>query len=77
MNMLLSLLIYNPLEAYTLILLCDVIFGCHTKLCIKNIAITYLLGAVNFSFQQIPNIWYGDLTYLFANFLIMFIICPI
>lgn len=77
MNVPLSLLIYNPLEAYTLILLCDVIIGRHTKLCIKNIAIMYLLGTVNFSFQQIPNIWYGNLTYLFANFLIMFVICPI
>lgn len=64
MNIPLSLLVYNPIEAYTLILLCDIISGKRTKFNIKTIPIIYVLGVVNFVIQWIPNFFYG--TILFA-----------
>ncbi len=67
MNIPLSLLIYNPIEAYILILLCDIIAGENTKITIRNIWKLYLLGAVNLLFQNIPNLWYGKNFYILIS----------
>lgn len=67
MSVPLSLLIYNPIEAYILILLCDIITGENTKIGIRNIGKLYLLGAVNLLFQSIPNLWYGENFYIFLS----------
>lgn len=67
MSVPLSLLTYNPIEAYILILLCDIITGENTKIGIRNIGKLYLLGAVNLLFQSIPNLWYGENFYIFLS----------
>lgn len=77
MNIPLSLLIYNPIEAYTMILLCDVITGNNTNINTKTIGVMYLLGAVNLFFQCIPNLMYGSFLYIIINILVVFIIYPI
>lgn len=77
MNIPLSLLIYNPIEVYTMILLCDVITGDNTKINTKTIGVVYLLGAVNLFFQCIPNLMYGSFLYIIINILVVFIIYPI
>lgn len=61
MNIPLSLLIYNPIEAYTMILLCDVINFKHTKFTLKNIVLLYGLSTINFCLQMIPYIWEGSI----------------
>lgn len=77
MNILLSLLIYNPIEAYTIILLCDVITGNNTKININAIEIIYLFGTINLFFQYIPNFVYGSIFYIVINLFIVFIVYPI
>lgn len=74
MNILLSLLIYNPIEAYAMILLCDIITGNKTRICFKLILYLYIFGAVNLFIQNIPNIWinkpYFALISIFTNYII-------
>lgn len=76
MNIPLSLLIYNPIEVYTLVLLCDIIIGNDVRLNKKNVTFIYLLGFVNFVVQEIPNFWYGELEFLLFNLLFIFVISP-
>lgn len=64
MNVPLSLLIYNPIEAYTLVLLCDIIIGRKTAFNIKSIPIIYIFGSINFIIQWIPNIFYGSILFV-------------
>lgn len=63
MNIPLSLLIYNPLEAYTLVLLCDIITGRKTIFNIKSVPIIYIFGFINFIIQWIPNLFYGSILF--------------
>ena len=77
MNIPLSLLIYNPIEAYTIMLLCDVITGNNTKLSLKRIGLLYLYGTINLMIQVIPYIWYGRIQYLVLNIIISYIIAPL
>jgi hypothetical protein len=69
MNILLSLLIYNPIEAYTMILLCDIITGSNTKLCIKKIPFIYLFSIVNLFIQSIPYLIQGTRLFAIVNIL--------
>lgn len=77
MNIPLSLLIYNPIEAYTMILLCDVINFKHTKFTLKNIALLYGLSAINFGLQMIPYIWEGSIVHICGNMIVSYGIIPI
>lgn len=77
MNILLSLLIYNPIEAYTMILLCGVINFRHTKFTLKNIALLYGLSAINFGLQMIPYIWEGSIVHICGNMIVSYGIIPI
>ena len=77
MSIPLSLLIYNPIEAYILILLCDIVTGRDTKVHIRNVWILYLFGAINLAFQNIPNFWYGERIYTLISIAEAFVIHPI
>lgn len=77
MNVPLSLLIYNPIETYTMILLCDVINFRHTKFTLKNIALLYGLSAINFGLQMIPYIWEGSIVHICGNMIVSYGIIPI
>lgn len=77
MNIPLSLLIYNPIEAYTIVLLCDIITGNNTKIYINDFWKLYLFGPINFIFQSVPNIWYGRQVYILINTIEVFVIHPI
>lgn len=55
MNIPLSLLIYNPIEAYALVLLCDIITGNRTRICVRLILYLYIFGAANIS--QFINVY--------------------
>lgn len=69
MNIPLSLLIYNPIEAYTLILLGDIITGNDTKFNKKSIVALWVFGTVNFVMQFLPNLVYGENCFLFVSFI--------
>lgn len=60
MNIPLSLLIYNPIEAYALVLLCDIITGNRTRICVRLILYLYIFGAANILIQNIPNAWVSE-----------------
>lgn len=77
MNIPLSLLFYNPIEAYTIMLLCDVMTGNNTKLSLKRIALLYLYGTINLIIQVISYIWYGRIQYLVLNIIVSYIIAPL
>lgn len=77
MNIPLSLLIYNPIEAYTMILLCDVINFKHTKFTLKNIVLLYGLSTINFCLQMIPYIWEGSITHIYGNMIVSYGVIPI
>ena len=76
MNILLSLLIYNPIEAYILILLCDIITGNDTKFTPKKILHLWYFGATNLLIQLIPFVWYGKLFFAILNIAINYIMIP-
>lgn len=76
MNILLSLLIYNPVETYVLILLCDIINGHKTKFTRKTLWRLYLFSLLNFVVQISPYIWYGKIVYLIGNIVVAYIITP-
>lgn len=77
MNIPLSLLIYNPIEIYTMVLLCDIISNNKSKINIRNIAYMYLFGFVNFCIQYIPNFWYGSSIYCLISLSEALILHPI
>lgn len=77
MNIPLSLLIYNPIEAYTLVLLCSVISCNKVKYNICTILKIYILGVTNFIIQFIPYLWCGTIVYLVGNLLVAYIFTPI
>lgn len=77
MNITLSLLIYNPIEAVSLILLCDVITGNDTKLNLKDVLTIYTFGAINFVIQYIPNLFPIGVTCLFFRIVNEFVLIPI
>ena len=77
MNIPLSLLIYNLIEAYTMILLCDVINFKHTKFILKNIALLYGLSTINFGLQMIPYIWEGSIAHICGNMIVSYGVIPI
>lgn len=76
MNTFLSLLIYNPLEAVAIILLCDILSGNRTRLSIRNVLFLYLFGGVSYCIQDIANLWFGDMNFIFANVLVVVLIYP-
>ena len=77
MNILLSLLIYNPIEAYTLVLLCSVISCNKVKYNTCMILKIYIFGVTNFIIQFIPYLWFGTIAYLVGNLLVAYIFTPI
>jgi hypothetical protein len=77
MNVFLSLLIYNPLEAYTLVLLCDIITGNDTKFTFKNLPILWVFGSVNFIIQCVPNIVYGEHLFVPFVFIMNYMVVPV
>lgn len=77
MSILLSLLFYNPIEAYTLILLCDIISGNSTKLNVKNVFMLYIFGSVNFVIQYIPNLTYGNNLFIVVTFGLNYFVIPL
>lgn len=77
MNIPLSLLVYNPLEAYTAILLCDLITGNNTRLTIKNMWKLFLFSSLNVAVQLIPYLWYGEWIYSILNIIVAYIVIPL
>ena len=77
MNIPLSLLIYNPIEAYILILLCDIITGNNTKFTPKKILRLWYFGATNLLIQLIPFIWYGERFFAILNIVTNYTIIPV
>ena len=55
MNIPLSLLIYNPIEAYTLVLLCDIITGSRTEFNRKLFPYLFVYSDINFLIQYFLN----------------------
>lgn len=76
MNIPLSLLIYNPIEAYTIILLCDVITGNETRFSIKRILLLWVFGATNLLIQLVPYILYGKWFFAVFNISVNYIAIP-
>lgn len=76
MNILLSLLIYNPIEAYAMILLCDIITGNRTKICTKNIMLIYMLSSISFCVQYIPVFVYESSLFIVFNVFCNYFIVP-
>ena len=76
MNIPLSLLIYNPIEAYTLILLCDTITGNDTKFNRKNIVILWVFGTVNFIIQYFPSFIENDNVFCTLMFIVCYVAMP-
>lgn len=68
MNIPLSLLIYNPIEAYALVLLCDIITGNRTRICVRLILYLYIFGAANILIQNIPNAWVSEPYFAIISF---------
>ena len=77
MNILLSLLIYNPIEAYTLVLLCDIITGSRTEFNRKLFPYLFVYSDINFLIQCVPYIRYGCVGYTVLNVIAAYIIMPI
>lgn len=77
MNIPLSLLIYNPIEAYVLILLCDVITGNNTKFTVKRVLLLWAFGATNLLIQSIPYIWYGKWFFAILNVAVNYMVIPL
>lgn len=77
MNILLSLLVYNPLEAYTMILLCDLITGNNTHLIIKNVWKLFLFSSLNVIVQLVPYLWYGEWAYSILNIIVAYTVIPL
>ena len=77
MNIPLSLLIYNPIEAYTLILLCDVITGKDFKYNLKRVHLLYVFSFINFLNQLVPYIWYDEGVFILLNILTGYIVTPV
>lgn len=77
MNIPLSLLIYNPIEAYTMILLCDIITGNRTKINPKLVLYLYVFGAVNLCIQLFPTIWVNEPLFAILNIIVNYLFVPI
>ena len=77
MNIPLSLLIYNPIEAYTMILLCDIITGNRTKINPKLVLYLYVFGAVNLCIQLFPTIWVNKPLFAILNIIVNYLFVPI
>ena len=75
MNTILTLLIYNPLEAFFLIRFCDIISK--RKFVIKDIRKYYLYGFISFWLQCLPNILYGTDIFAISHVVSSIIILPI
>lgn len=74
MDTILTLLIYNPLEAFFLIRFCDIVIG---RNFIKNdICKCYILGIINYFIQVIPNIFYGTKLFVLIEIFCMCCILP-
>lgn len=76
MNIPLSLLIYNPIEAYTLILLGDIITGNDTKFDKKSIVALWVFGAVNFIIQYLPSFIENDNVFCTLMFIVCYVAMP-
>ena len=75
MNLIPSLLIYNPLEALVIILLLS--FVSNTNLSCKSIFFnSYLLGSINLLFQFLVECTYGLKIYPLLSIFLGFIITP-
>ena len=77
MNILLSLLIYNPIEAYAMTLLCDIITGNRVKFKKINILYMVLFSTVNFIIQIVPNIFEDSIIYILLQVLCEYMLIPV
>jgi hypothetical protein len=77
MNIHISLLIYNPIEAYTIILLCGIIRGSDIKIGRYKILKLFIFGTITFLFQYIPYFWYGKIIFLILNIVITYFVLPV
>lgn len=77
MNIPLSLLIYSPIEAYTIILLCGIIRGSDIKIGRYKILKLFIFGTITFLFQYIPYFWYGKIIFLILNIVITYFVLPV
>lgn len=75
MSFLPSLLLYNPLEAFIILLFCNVCSGTKTKT--RIILDSYILGTLNFVVQY-PNMLLGNSMWqLIYNIFVMLILMPV
>lgn len=77
MNILLSLLIYNPIEAYTMTLLCDIITWNRVKFKKINVLYMILFSTVNFIIQIVPNIFDDSIIYILLQVLCEYMLIPV
>ena len=77
MNVLLSFLVYNPIEAYTLILLCDIITGNIRNNPIKKIRIVLIFSTCNLLIQIIPYLFYNSKLFAIINLFVAYFILPV
>lgn len=76
MNIPLSLLIYNPIEAYAMILLCDIITGNRTRFHIRMLLYLYMFSTTNVAIQAIPMFWIGSSYFALINIIINYFATP-
>lgn len=76
MSLIPSLLLYNPLEMFVIILGCN-LFVRNSIDYRKLTIISYIGGAINLAFQYIPNIMIGHPLHTLINNLINFAIVPL
>lgn len=77
MNIPLSLLIYNPIEAYALVLLCDIITGNRTRIYVRLILYLYIFGVANLLIQNIPNAWVSEPYFAIISIFMNYIVTPL
>lgn len=75
MNTILTLLIYNPLEAFFLIRFCDIIIG--RNFIKKDIFNCYFLGFINYMIQCLPNLFYGKCVFSLIQTICVLLILPL
>lgn len=75
MNIILTLLIYNPLEAYFLIKFCDIFTK--RKFILSDIKYCYIMGGINYIIQSIPNIFYGTNYFMILQIFVIMLLLPV
>lgn len=76
MDIFLSILIYNPIEAFCFLLLCDMITGIKTKIGAWLIPYLYIFGVINIAVQSFPTIWVGEPCFALVNVFVNYFVTP-